>query len=807
MNSDSVRLLNIPVLPLRGVTVFPSVLFHFDVGRRRSVKALEKAMNQGQHIFLLTQRDNRVEDPEPEDLFEVGTFCMIKQILKIPGDSVRVLVEGISRGRVKSFRATDPFMVADIELVESKAPARRTKRDIAVIRSARELFMEYAGLVPRMNGEIFQSIMDSDDMGYLADYIAQNIQLKYQDKQRILELTDARRRLTEMVYVLQNEIEILELEQELQDRVKEQVDRNQRDYYLREQAKVINEELGEGEDTVSESQEYIERIKALSLDAESEEKLIKEARRLARMQSSSPETGVIRTWLDTCLDLPWHKVSKENGDIAKAAAVLDADHYGLEKVKERILEFFAVKTLTGGVKGQIICLVGPPGVGKTSVARSIARSMGRSYARLSLGGVRDEADIRGHRKTYIGAMPGRIITALRQAKTRNCLILIDEIDKLGADYKGDPSSALLEVFDSEQNVAFRDHFVELPFDLSDVLFITTANSMETIPAPLLDRMELIQLGSYTDEEKLEIVRRHILPKQIKKHGLRASTLKLDDAVLRLVITGYTREAGVRSLERQLARLCRKVAKYITETGKKSLTFTAENLHEYLGTPKFKQEKPIEIPECGVVNGLAWTQSGGDMLEVECALIKGKGKLELTGNLGDVMKESARAAITYLRSRMVAFGLPEDFHSANDIHIHFPEGAIPKDGPSAGITTATALYSAITGAPVGKDIAMTGEISLRGRVLPIGGLKEKTMAAFRNGVKTVLIPAENQPDLDDIDQKVREKLDFIFVSHMDEVVAHVFGCTVQVDIPKVEPELPELVGIAAPAQDRRPGVRQ
>ncbi len=767
-------LYNIPILAMRGITVFPGALFHFDVGRKRSVKALEKAMNSGQRIFLVTQRESKTDEPELDDLYDIGTYCNVRQVLKIPGDSVRVLVEGISRGRIDSQVLADPYMAGDIQLIDTVEPQRLTKRDIAMIRNVQELFLEYTALAPRITEDIILNVMNNEGMGYICDHIAQNIQLKYTEKQLILEEVDARRRMTQLIKILMSEIEILELEQELQEKVKEQIDKNQRDYYLREQAKLINEELGDGEDTAGEGQEYVEKIRKLRLDSDSEEKLIREARRLSRMQSSSPESGVIRTYLDTCIDLPWNTFTRENGDIARAAAILEADHYGMDKVKERILEFFAVKGLTNSVKGQIICLVGPPGVGKTSVARSIARSMGRNYARLSLGGVRDEADIRGHRKTYIGAMPGRIVTALRQAKSRNCLILIDEIDKLGSDYKGDPSSALLEVFDSEQNQAFRDHYIELPFDLSDVLFITTANDMDSIPQPLLDRMEVISLGGYTDEEKAEIARRHLMPKQLKKHGLKASNFRLGDDALRLIINSYTREAGVRELERQLARLCRKTARYITETGKKTLAFTADNLPKYLGTPKFKQDLREKAPECGVVNGLAWTQSGGDMLEVECSLVPGKGQVELTGNLGDVMKESARAAMTYLRSRVTEFGLPPDFHSANDIHIHFPEGAVPKDGPSAGITTATAIFSAVMARPVPKDIAMTGEITLRGRVLPIGGLKEKTMAACRNGVKTVIIPDENRPDLDDIDQKVREKLCFRFVSHMDEVIGLLFG---------------------------------
>jgi len=765
---------DIPTMALRGVTVFPNVLFHFDVGRKKSIRALEEAMKRGQTIFLVTQKDVAVDDPGREDLYSIGTFCIVRQILKIPGDNVRVLVEGKCRARLDLLGSVDPYLSANITMMPYTPLAKQTKRDIAMLRNLQELFLEYAGLVPRMANETMMQVMGSEDIVVVSDYIAQNTHLKHTDKQKILEESNPRRRMSVLQKMLNDEILILSLEQEVQERVKEQMDKNQRDYYLREQIKIINEELGDGEDSVSEAHAYIAKIDQLQLPEDISEKLKKEAHRLAKMQATSPESGVVRTYLDTCLELPWNNVTKENGDIKKARSILDADHYGMEKVKERILEFFAVKHLTGSVKGQILCLVGPPGVGKTSVARSIARAMGRNYARLSLGGVRDEADIRGHRKTYIGAMPGRIINALIQSKSRNSLILIDEIDKMGSDFKGDPSSALLEVFDTEQNVAFRDHFVEVPFDLSDVLFITTANTLDTIPTPLLDRMEVIELGGYTDEEKVKIVRQHILPKQLKKHGLRGTNMRITEDALRLVISGYTREAGVRTLERQLAKLCRKTAKYMTETGRKSLTFTVDNLKEYLGNVKYKKDDLGVVPECGVVNGLAWTSVGGELLEVEVMAVDGNGKLELTGNLGDVMKESVKAALTYIRSRSEYFPLPESFHTKKDIHVHFPEGAVPKDGPSAGITTATALLSALCDLPVPKTIAMTGEITLRGRVLAIGGLKEKTMAAYRNGVTTVIVPQDNATDIEEIDPVVRENLKFIFVRHMDDVAQAVFG---------------------------------
>ena len=763
----------VPTLALRGITVFPGALFHFDVGRQKSIRAMEYAMANGQRIFLVTQRDVAVDNPGQSDLYDLGTYCKVRQILKIPGDNIRVLVEGKHRALMHEIVDEEPFLTANIELLPEMEISRVTKRDQAMVRNAQELFMEYTTLAPQMASDVIMNVMAAREPGGLSDYIAQNVQMTFENKQRILEVQEPRRRMALMLRLLTEELEILHLEQDIQEKVKAQMDKGQRDYYLREQMKAINEELGEGEDAAQEAQEYRNKIASKAMPEEVEEKLLKEVKRLAKMQPTSPESGVSRTYLDACLDLPWCDVREENDDIRKARAILDEDHYGLEKVKERILEFFAVKNLTGGVKGQILCLAGPPGVGKTSVARSIARCMGRDYARLSLGGVRDEAEIRGHRKTYIGAMPGRIISALRQAGSRNCLILVDEIDKLGSDYKGDPSSALLEVFDTEQNVAFRDHFVELPFDLSDVLFITTANDKHAIPGPLLDRMEVIDLPGYTDVEKVQIARKHIIPKQLKKHGLRAQNFRLDDAALQMVISCYTKESGVRSMEREIAKLCRKTAKHMSETGKRSLQFTTENLPKYLGTPPFKPEQPLETPECGVVNGLAWTSAGGEMLEVEVMAVEGTGKVVTTGNLGDVMKESAQAAITYLRSRAEALGLPADFHTKKDIHIHFPEGAVPKDGPSAGITTATAVYSALTGRPVPKTFAMTGEITLRGRVLPIGGLREKTMAAYRNHATTVIIPEDNRKDLDDIDPLVRENLSFILVNHMDQVLDTVF----------------------------------
>ncbi len=765
---------NIPTMALVGITVFPNTVFHFDVGRQISINALNKAMSADQKIFLVSQKELSVETPTFNDIYRMGTIAKVKQVLRMPGGTLRVLAEGESRAIVYAPLSDKDYLRCDAYLIEAEAREATLKRDQASLRTLRDLFLEYADLAPKVNQDVVSKIFDSNDMAWVSDFIAQNIFIQHTDKQRVLEETDPRRRCMLLTRILTDEIDILVLEQDIQNKVKLQMDKNQRDYYLREQLRVIYEELGEGEDTMSESKKYAERIEALKFPKEIEEKLKKEAARLGRMQANSPDSGVIRNYLDTILELPWHKVTTENGDIAKAAKILDADHYGLQKVKERILEFFAVKQLAGGFKGQIICLVGPPGVGKTSIASSVARALGRNYARISLGGVRDEADIRGHRRTYIGSMPGRIISAVKQAGSRNPLILIDEIDKPSADYKGDPSSALLEVFDTAQNSAFVDHYLDIPFDLSDVLFICTANYADNIPGPLYDRMEIIDLSGYTAEEKMHIAKEHLLPKQLKLNGLKGSNLIVPEKTMHAIIEGYTREAGVRSLERELAKLCRKTAKQLLETGKKSLRITPENMSKYLGNVRFKKRKLAAENDCGIVNGLAWTSVGGEILEVEAIAIEGTGKVEVTGNLGDVMKESVRAAMTYIRSRSEALGIDKEFYKNKDIHIHFPEGAVPKDGPSAGITISTALISALTGKKVSSSIAMTGEVTITGRVLAIGGLKEKTMAAYLHDCKRVIIPEENLRDLEDIDPKVRESLEFIPAKHMDDVVHAVFS---------------------------------
>ena len=760
-----------PALALRGLTIFPNMLLHFDVGRESSIKALDEAMTSGQTIFLVAQRDLAVENPQEGDLYTIGTISNVRQILRLPGDNVRVMVEGISRGRLCQVVESTPYLMAEVEQIPAEQPVKRSARTEALIRQTYELFENYIELAPKMTPDILLSVLSSEDPGYIADYIAQNLPMRTGDKQVILEELRPVRRLEKLSQSLRREVEILEMEQEMQNKVRDQLTRNQRDYVLREQLKVIQQELGEDQQGGDqEFNDYRRQIAKAKMPDEVREKLEKELRRLEKQPFGSAEATVIRNYLDTVLELPWGKKTKERVNVETARKILDADHYGLDKVKERILEFLAVKQLAPQLKGQILCLVGPPGVGKTSIATSVAKAIHRNMARISLGGVHDEAEIRGHRKTYVGAMPGRVIAAIQQAGSCNPLLLLDEIDKLGNDQRGDPASALLEVLDGEQNSTFRDHFLEVPFDLSDVLFITTANTLDTIPRPLLDRMEVIELTSYTDEEKLQIAKRHLLPKELKRHGLTRAQLKLTDDAIRALIRGYTRESGVRILERELGALCRKAAMRVVSDGVKSVHITEENLETYLGIPRYQPDRLPQTEQVGVVNGLAWTSVGGEILEVEVAVVPGSGKIELTGNLGDVMKESAHTALTYIRSRAAQLGIESDFYKAKDIHIHFPEGAVPKDGPSAGIAITTAMVSALTGAPVRKNLAMTGEVTLRGRVLPIGGLKEKTMAAYRNGITTVILPADNEKDLEEIDQTVRAGLRFVTVEQVDTVLA-------------------------------------
>ncbi|MCI5498075.1 MAG: endopeptidase La [Clostridiales bacterium] len=763
----------LPALALRGLTVYPKMMVHFDVGREASVKAIEESMSSNTPIFLVAQKDIRVEAPDRNHLFDVGTVSVVRQILRLPGKTIRVMVEGQYRARLHDLIQTDPYLVAKVERAESDQSYEGKSNSLraeAAVRQAYELFDRYSELAPKnASAEMLMNIMSSEDAGYIADFIAQNVSMRVLDKQSILDELRPVQRLNKMNRLLRREVEILEMEQSIQRRVQENMTQNQKDAFLREQVRVIQEELGEDGD--NEIAAYRRQIADAHLPEEVENKLLKEVIHLEKQPFGSAEASVLRNYLDVCLELPWTKISKERVNVQAARKILDADHFGLEKVKERILEFLAVKQLAPDLKGQIICLVGPPGVGKTSIGMSMARAMNRKLARISLGGVHDEADIRGHRKTYVGAMPGRIINAIRQAGTKNPLLLLDEIDKLGSDMRGDPAAALLEVLDSEQNSTFRDHFVELPFDLSDVLFITTANTTATIPKPLLDRMEVIELPSYTDEEKLQIAKNHLLPKQLKRHGLKKSQLKLTDDAIREVIVSYTRESGVRILERELGSLCRKVAMGIVSEEYKQAKVTGDNLENFLGPRKFHPEKNGLENQVGLVNGLAWTSVGGTLLEAEVNVVPGSGKVELTGNLGNVMKESARAAFTYIRSRAKELGVEPDFYKEKDIHIHFPEGAVPKDGPSAGVTITTAMVSALTGIPVRGDVAMTGEVTLRGRVLPIGGLREKSMAALRNGIHTVILPKDNETDLEEIDQTVRNALQFIPVAHVDQVLAN------------------------------------
>ncbi len=752
----------LPMLVLRGLAVFPKMVLFFDVGREKSAAAIDSALHSPEQlVFLAAQKELGEEDPPLDHVYEIGTVSKICQVFKMPDDTVRVLVEGLYRARRVSAGGSGGHYVAEIEQLDDPAVRASQNRIQALIRRARDEFEHYAENSPRISQEIVSGVLSAKDPGYLADYIAQNLPVAVEAKQAILEERRAVKRLEQVIAMLGSEAEILELERGIQHRVRHQIGRSHREHFLREQLRVIREELGE-EPEGGDQSDYRERIEALHLAPEHTEKLLKELSRLEMMHPASAEASVSRTYLDTVLELPWNSETKDSTDLKKAAKILDKQHYGLDKVKERILEFLAVRRLRPDIGGQVICLVGPPGVGKTSIAMSLASAMGRKTARLSLGGIRDEAEIRGHRKTYVGAMPGRIMNALAQAGSKNAVLILDEVDKLCGDFHGDPSAALLEVLDVEQNHTFRDHYIEIPFDLSQVLFVTTANTLDTIPRPLLDRMEVIELSSYTDEEKMQIAVQYLLPKQLERHGLTSKTMKLDKRAIRDLITCYTRESGVRNLEREIASLCRKAAKQVA-SGAESVSVKAKDLEALLGPHKFKPEHRSGRDEIGVVCGLAWTSVGGEILETEVGVVPGSGKIELTGNLGDVMKESARAAISYIRSVAEELGIDPDFHKTKDIHIHFPEGAIPKDGPSAGVTIATAICSALLGAPVRSDVAMTGEITIRGRVLPIGGLKEKTMAAYRNGIKTVVIPEDNASDLAEIDKTVRASLEFVTAS--------------------------------------------
>lgn len=778
MDFINTEIASMPMVALRGLVVFPKETLHFDVGRKKTIAAVRAAMVSKQDVFLIAQKDIQEETINEQTLYRVGTVCEVKQIVRLPGtDALRVVVEGKYRAQLEKITGIRPYFSADTVPLFDKAPQRADPiRTDAMLRAVKELFDEYSELCVKLAPEVAVSIAVNDDTGDLADYIAANIPLEYHDKQKILDECNTYKRLEKLCVILSKEVEILRIENEINDKVQDQMDDNQREYYLREQMRAISVELNGDDSPEAEAEKYRERIRKIGFPKDDEEKLLTECDRFSRLQPSSPESAVSRTYLDEVLSLPWNKYTRDSLDIKKASAVLEKDHYGLKEVKERILELLAVRSLAPDIKGQIICLAGPPGVGKTSIAKSLAHAMNRKFARLSLGGVRDEAEIRGHRKTYIGAMPGNIIAALKRAKSMNPLILLDEVDKLSSDYKGDPSAALLEALDPEQNNSFRDHYIEIPVDLSKVLFVTTANDISAIPEPLRDRMEIIEIYSYTFEDKFQIAKRHLIPKQLKEHGLKASQVKIKDDALKLIIDGYTKEAGVRRLERTLAKVLRKQAVKFAEGYEGKITIGAKDLEAILGPVKYTDSELLKNDSVGVVNGLAWTSVGGEMLQIEALCVDGTGKLELTGSLGDVMKESARAAYSYIRSIAENYDIPTDFYKTKDIHLHFPEGAVPKDGPSAGIGIVTAMVSALSGYTVKSSVAMTGEVTLTGRVLPIGGLKEKSMAAYKSGVKTVIIPERNLPDIKQFDKTVTDALDFVPVSDVSEVLSLALNVT-------------------------------
>ncbi len=767
---------SLPMVALRGMTILPEMVTHFDVSRERSVKAVEEAMlEEGQRIFLAAQKDMEVEEPGREDMYATGTIAAIKQVIKLPRNILRVLIAGETRAELNEIEIDQPYMRASVTVVEDIDQTKFKFGDApgnpnleAMARGLKEIYMEYVMKHPKYPKEMMKQINEYTDLKKLVDMIAANIPLDYTDLQEILEEVDVLKRYQLLAFKIVNEIQVIDIKEDIQNKVKERVDQHQREYILREQMKLIREELGE-ENTVSDAEEFQAEVDKLKAPKEVKEKLTKEINRFKSSMNSPAESGVIRTYIETMLEMPWDKVVKDHKDIAFAKKVLDEDHYGLEKVKERVLEFLAVRALTRKGNSPILCLVGPPGTGKTSIAKSLARALKKPYVRISLGGVRDEAEIRGHRKTYVGAMPGRIANGLKTAGVKNPLMLLDEIDKVSTDYKGDTFSALLEVLDSEQNIKFRDHYLEVPIDLSEVLFVTTANTLQTIPRPLLDRMEIIEVSSYTENEKLHIAVEHLIPKQLDKHGLKPEQLSISRGAIWKIARNYTKEAGVRQLEREIGNICRKAAREILEQGKAKVRVTETNLNKYLGKELYTYQMANLTDEIGIVRGLAWTSVGGDTLQIEVNVMPGKGELLLTGQLGDIMKESARTGISYIRSVSKEYGIADDFFEEHDIHIHIPEGAVPKDGPSAGITMATAMLSAITGRKARADVAMTGEITLRGRVLPIGGLKEKLLAAKSAGMKTVLIPKENTRDVEELSSEITKGMDIIPVSQMNEVL--------------------------------------
>lgn len=759
----------IPLLPLRGIVIYPSMVLHLDVGRDKSVKALEKCMLDNNQILLATQKDTSIDEPTIDDIYHTGTIGQIKQMVKLPNGTNRILIEGLSRAEIISFSQEDPYFIANYEILEDERGD--SVEEEALKRILINQFNEYTKISKKLSRETFETVKDIDDPGRLADIIGSHLTLKIMQKQRLLEIVYVPERLDYLIQLIQNEKEVLNLEKKIGQRVKRSMERTQREYYLREQLKAIQRELGDREGISGEVAQLKEKIEQSGMPENVMKVAMKELDRYEKVPQSSAESSVIRTYIDWLISIPWVKETKDNLDIIHAEKILNEDHYGLEKVKERVLEYLSVQKLTDSLKGPILCLVGPPGVGKTSLAKSISRAIGRKFVRISLGGVRDEAEIRGHRRTYVGAMPGRIIQGMKKAGTINPVFLLDEIDKMASDFRGDPSAALLEVLDPEQNHTFSDHYIEETYDLSKVMFIATANNLQTIPGPLLDRMEVISIAGYTEIEKLHIAKEHLIVKQIKENGLTKSQVQFRDEAIIKLIRMYTREAGVRNLEREIASLCRKAARIIVKGEQKRVIITEAKIEELLGKPRFRYGRAEEDDQVGTATGLAYTQAGGDTLAIEVSIAKGTGKLILTGKLGDVMKESAQAAFSYVRSRVDELDIDEQFHEKYDVHIHVPEGATPKDGPSAGITIATALVSALTNRPVRKEVGMTGEITLRGRVLPIGGLKEKSLSAHRAGLTTIIIPEENDKDLEDIPESIRNDLTFIKVKHLDEVLEH------------------------------------
>ncbi len=759
----------IPVIALRGMTILPAMVVHFDVSRSKSIHALEKAMIHDQRVLVIAQRDPEEEEPTLENLYQIGTICEIKQLIKLPNNIIRVLVEGKERAELENFIEDTETLIGEVYILENTGKEELDAVTMeAMMRIVKELLLRYSTMNPKLNRDTIKLLTETGDLEYLLDQVANNIPLRYEQKQELLEASDLTLRYEVITRILSNEIEVLRIRKEFQEEVKARVDKNQKEYILREQMKLIRDELGEG-DSASDADHYMETLNKLKASKEVKDKIKKEIVRFKNIGPNSSESSVSRTYIETLLEMPWNKASKDSKDLKKATDILEADHYGLKKVKERILEFLAVRLLTEKGESPIICLVGPPGTGKTSIARSVAKALNKEYVRISLGGVRDEAEIRGHRRTYVGAMPGRIAAGLRNAGVKNPLMLLDEIDKVSSDYKGDTSSALLEVLDSEQNSKFRDHYIEIPIDLSEVLFIATANSVQEIPKPLLDRMELIEVTSYTENEKAHIAKDHLIPKQLKKHGIKEKQLVFSDKAVESMIHSYTREAGVRGLERKIGEICRKAAREILEDKKEIVKITESNLKKYLGKELYVFDVANETDEIGIVRGLAWTSVGGDTLQIEVNIMPGKGELKLTGKLGDVMKESAQTGVSYIRSIASKYQLAENYFETHDIHIHIPEGAVPKDGPSAGITMATAMLSAIVEKPVRADLAMTGEITLRGRVLPIGGLKEKILAAKMAHIKTILVPEKNRRDIAEISSEILKGIQIKYVENMEQVI--------------------------------------